>query len=257
MTPPKKLDLILQARLGSSRLPRKILLPFYEGQSILEIILQRLQSVNYRGRIVVATTTAPQDDEIEAMCNNMHVACFRGSEHDVLQRYVDSMTHLGSESCIRICADNPFLEANLIDQLIIEAQPVSPSPLDYASFRIHETPAIRTHYGIFTEFISKQALIRAIDCGASAFDREHVTKFVYEHPHLFSLHWINATSLMQHWDNVRLTVDTPRDFAIAQQLYAYLMHQGGNISHESLTQAIQTHPQWRNQMRQEIEANGK
>lgn len=248
--------------MGSTRLPRKVLLPFYEEKSILEIILKRLENVEGAGKIVVATTDLAQDDEIEAFCQERNVLCFRGDANDVLQRYVDAMSFFETDECIRICADNPFLEPNLLEQLILKAEKTPPPlfaglPLDYASFKINGTPSIRTHFGIFAEYVTRNALGWAKKLGATPFDCEHVTKFVYEHPHTFRLQWLDVSEQLEDWENVRLTVDTPQDFEIAQQFYAALMQQHSDFSLDSMKHTLTEMPHLRLQMQDEIEKNAK
>ena len=249
-----KHDLILQARLGSTRLPQKILRPFWQDDTILDVLLRRLKTAQNVHSIIVATTTNTEDDAIEARCAQHGVACFRGEPDDVLQRFLDAMAFFRIETTIRICADNPFIDIDLLDQLIASVA----TEVDYASFKVDDTPAIRTHLGIFTEFITADALRRAIRLGATPFDREHVTKFVYEHPDDFRLQWLNPPDWLNKWRTVRLTVDTHQDFETAQQIYEWMMrHADGIVSLPSLEIALDALPHIQTKMRQEIEANTK
>lgn len=98
---------MIQARVGSTRLPNKILLPFYQNKCILQLLLDKLRQVDGTN-IVIATSKAPQNDAIEHLAKQENVLCFRGEENDVLQRFIDAAHAFDAERLIRICSDNPF-----------------------------------------------------------------------------------------------------------------------------------------------------
>lgn len=97
---------IIQARLGSTRLPGKILLPFYEGKSILELMIDKLSVVSKN--IVLATSTNELDNGLELFAKKHCIVCFRGDENDVLSRFIDAASENDVRHLIRVCSDNPF-----------------------------------------------------------------------------------------------------------------------------------------------------
>jgi len=109
---------IVQARAGSKRLPNKILLPFYKGKSILELLIEKLVTVPDFG-LVVATSYESENDSIEKICNQYRIKCFRGEENDVLQRFIDAAQEVKASHIIRICSDNPFIELDSIKNWLI------------------------------------------------------------------------------------------------------------------------------------------
>ncbi len=208
---------VLQARTGSTRLPGKILLPFYKGQGILELLLRRLKENFEDLPIVVATSDSPADDAIATLGERLQVAVFRGSEHNVLDRFVQAAASQGIEHIMRICADNPFLETGYMRQLMDRWT----EDMDYLSYRTPTgIPAIKTHFGFFTEMVRLTALKSVTQLTRDTLYLEHVTNFIYGNPDRFSVHFVENELLSK--GGYRLTVDTSDDFENAQKIYHYI-----------------------------------
>lgn len=101
--------IIIQARTGSTRLPQKMILPFYESEGIFSLILKRLTSIIDKNNIILATSTNENNDVLTDIAKEYGVNYFRGSENDVLQRFIDAANEFNAKKIIRVCADNPFL----------------------------------------------------------------------------------------------------------------------------------------------------
>lgn len=242
--------IILQARMGSTRLPGKVLLPFFGETSILELLVQRLQQLPSGLPVVLATSVHPADDVLAACAATYNIPCYRGDEQDVLQRFIGCATAFGFTSIIRVCADNPFMDAELLEQLIAEAPATT---ADYCSFQLAgQLPAIRSHWGIFAEYTTREALERAAATTADPFYHEHVTNFLYGHPDQFQVSWLRAPEGVFEADEVRLTIDTPEDFAGVQQLYTDLVGSGKAITFKNILQALALRPELRTHMRAQI-----
>ena len=183
------LGFIVQARLGSTRLPDKILLPFSGGRTIFDLLLEKLQSFAPQAACVVATSVAPANDALEAICRERGVACFRGSENDVLQRFIDAAHANGVDRIIRVCSDNPFLSRDAIAQLL---EAVADTDADYMSFNVGGTPSIKTHYGFWTEYVTLDALERVAGLTDEPLYHEHVTNYIYAHPESFRIGWLDV-----------------------------------------------------------------
>ena len=106
----ENLGIIIQARTGSTRLPFKMTLPFFNDRGILELLLSRLKKAGLADKTIVATTENVRDDIICNIARNAGVSYFRGSESDVLDRFIQAANHYYVSKIIRICADNPFLD---------------------------------------------------------------------------------------------------------------------------------------------------
>jgi spore coat polysaccharide biosynthesis protein SpsF len=210
--------IFIQARMGSSRLPNKVLAPFFGSMSILEIIISNAKKSRYQWPVWVATSTNAKDDSIEDLCKKMDVNCFRGPEDDVLKRFIDLAEKVDADTVIRICADNPFLNIDLIDSLI-EQHLVKPNA-DYISyFTPDNTPTIKTHWGLFAELVSAKALKMIDQKTHEKIFREHVTNFIYTHPQSFNIVKLPLPQFMQGKEGLRFTVDNPDDFNAMKALY--------------------------------------
>lgn len=200
-------------------------MPFYDDKGILEILLSRLISSlpKHEHDIIVATTVSKGDDKIEELCNRLDVHCFRGSEEDVLSRFIEAAKSYNADKVIRICADNVFLDMTQLEYLINN---FSCQDADYMSFITNDgTPSIKTHYGFWTEAVTLKALERIQSMTSEKLYHEHVTNFIYENPDEFSLSFTpisNTDKRIDDLNNIRLTIDTETDFNISQQIFKYL-----------------------------------
>lgn len=211
----QKTGIVIQARLASTRLPGKVLRPFQDGRSILDILLHSLSQTKLP--LVLATSTATADDPLAEYCKEHNIPCFRGSEQDVLDRFLQAADRMGFTHAVRVCADNPFFVADLIMPMITALEKV-PSA-DYISFQNAEgIPAIRTHWGLLGELVKVSALRRATEMTQDAFYREHVTNYLYGHPEIFELTWLEAPAEIFARHDLRFTVDNQADFELAEEL---------------------------------------
>ena len=161
---------IIQARMGSSRLPGKSLAEI-EKRPMLWHVIQRVKRATLVDRVVVATSTAPADDAIEKMCLESGVPCHRGSENDVLDRYYHAALAEKAAQVVRITADCPLIDPEVIDQMVRRFQR---GDLDYAS-----NAMVRTYPdGLDTEVLSFSALERAWHEASRNSEREHVTPYL-------------------------------------------------------------------------------
>ncbi|MCA6362440.1 MAG: glycosyl transferase family 2 [Bacteroidetes bacterium] len=243
--------IIVQARMGSTRLPGKVLLPFYDGHSILQLLLHRLKANSANVPVWLATSALEADDAVAALAAEEGVNCFRGHETDVLQRFTEAAEKAGFSRIIRVCADNPFLDAGLLDELITAS---FISSADYLSYSLAgNLPAIRAHWGIFSEYVTLDALKRAAAATDDPFYHEHVTNFIYGNPDKFNVQWIHAPAGVYENLSVRLTIDTPEDFAALQQFYFDLAGNSKPITFKKILTELQQRPDLREEMQRQIE----
>lgn len=261
--------IVIQARSGSSRMPAKILLPFDGGQTILDIILEKIKRYNPGLPVIVATTTNPADDRIADMAARHNVECFRGSEPDVLSRFTGAADRFGLDRVIRVCSDNPFMQTDTFSDLIAAAD--SNPDADYVAFAFPDgRPTIKSHLGLYAELATADALRRAHAMAAEPdgqehaampeaerkMCREHVTIGLYTHPADFSLAFLPLPEKLQERTDLRLTLDTPSDFKLLQELYRRLETETDG-SLDALLEMVDANPQYGKIMKQNIAQNEK
>lgn len=198
--------IIIQARMGSSRLPGKVLKPI-AGKPLLDHVLGRLEGFRRNARVVVATSTLDQDSPIEAHCGG-RFSCFRGSELDVLDRYFRCASAFGFDHIVRLTADNPFTDIEELERLVdlhLEGG------YDYThSFGMMPL-------GVGAEVFTMDALAASHRDGMAPHHREHVNEFIQENPQRFRIGVLDVPAAKRA-PELRLTVDTQEDYERACRL---------------------------------------
>jgi len=247
------ITIIIQARTGSTRLPNKMMMPFADGKTILEIIIERLKMF-VDSPIILATTTNNADDALEEVANKFQVVCFRGSESNVLNRFISAAEFSGAKKIIRVCADNPFLNAFAMNELVLVA---SQSSADYVGFKINGKPSIKTHFGFWGEYVTLDALKRVASVTKQPLYLEHVTNYLYEHPEIFDIEWIKTPDAVVDREDIRLTIDTMKDFTNANFLYHEVYKSHNNPTLVEVVNILDHTPQLLEKMKLEITKNSK
>jgi spore coat polysaccharide biosynthesis protein SpsF len=198
-----KIGLVIQARMESSRLPGKALLPlpFSNGKPILLRIIKELQRLESNYQIIVATTSNKSDDIIETKCNEKDISCFRGSENNVLSRYIQIAKKYDFNHIVRLTADNPFICSQLIEMTV----------LHHLNMNSDYTSSKSLPIGMNIEVVRCESLIQSESLIKDDFDKEHVTTYIKrEAGFIKSVIKFNAK-----FEKYRLTVDTANDFLLA------------------------------------------
>jgi len=248
----KNTGVIIQARLGSTRLPKKMTKPFYEGKNILEILLAKLSS-ELNTKIILATTTNPIDDRIEEIGQEFGINIYRGSEIDVLERFIGAAEYYNISNIVRVCADNPFIQPKYIQNIINE---INDNDFDYLSYTLTENlPVIKSHIGLFSEGTTLSTLKRINTLTNDCFYHEHVTNYIYENPSVFNIKLIDVPDFIKGRSDLRFTLDTQEDYELLQNLYAFYANSDDNI--ESLILHIDSHPEILSKMKKNINKNIK
>lgn len=228
-----KTIIIVQARMTSTRLPGKVLLPL-AGEPMLVRLLERLRRVQRADGIVIATTTNVTDDPIAAMCAQQGVPCHRGSELDVLSRYADAARLHAADVVVRITSDCPLIDPALIDQLIAVYEE---GDSDYVSNMLPPT----WPYGMAVEVFSATALAQAHAEATQDAEREHVTPFIYWHPQRYRLRNVASPVALSHH---RWTVDTPEDYELVRRLFDHLLPTNPHFTQADVLALLDAHPDW-------------
>lgn len=248
------IGLIVQARMGSTRLPRKILKHFHGEYTLIETLLNNLHKVE-GAKVIVATSINANDDELEQFLTAKGELVYRGSENNVLDRFIKAAEANNVDGVVRICSDNPFMDWHGIADLINKAKE---SDADYIGFRVNGIPSIKTHFGFWGEFVKLDALKHVLvttEDGTPA--HEHVTIHIYTHPDQYKCEWIECPSYLQDRNDIRLTIDTPDDMVNAQKVYSDLKAQDDNFNLEQVIEYLDTHQYLKKSMLKIINNNQK
>lgn len=203
---------ILQARMSSTRLPGKVMMPLL-GRPMIDRQLERLERCATLDRIIVATSLDPSDDPLAAHLSEIGVELYRGPLSDVLDRYLGATRAFSVEGqIVRLTADCPLADPGVIDDCVRLQTSLG---VDYVSNGRRRTYP----HGLDVEAFNLNALEAAGQEATDPYDREHVTPFLYRRPERFAL-----ADLVQARDDshLRWTVDLPEDFTFVQRVYAAL-----------------------------------
>lgn len=212
-----EIAIIVQARMNSSRLPGKMIKPFFGNIGIYELLISKIRNVFRDTLLVVSTTNRSDDDVLVNIAMKYDIPCFRGSENNVLERFIQCAEEYQISKMIRVCADNPFLNLRALSELMIIA---SRGKYDYISYQTSSfTPTIKTHYGLWAEFVNTTALIKVKSSTTDSKHLEHVTSYIYDNKSEFSIKFINIPLEIEEYPQLRFTLDTPEDFDVLRNLY--------------------------------------
>jgi spore coat polysaccharide biosynthesis protein SpsF len=200
---------IVQARMSSRRFPGKVLVPF-KGRAILDHVLTVVESVVGVPRVIVATSVEPSDDPIATFANARDTRVVRGDLANVLARYRDAAQTVDAEWILRVSADSPMLDPDVLRRVIAAA--------DDGSDVVTTTRPRTFPRGRNAELIRRSALMSADAARASADEQEHVTPYFYNRPATFRIR--NVESGHPEWAAASLAVDTPEDLAYLEGLTA-------------------------------------
>lgn len=227
--------ILVQARMGSTRLPGKVLKEVLE-KPLLQYLIDRLKKVELADEVVIATTTHDEDDEIVDFCLAEEIPLFRGKSEDVLDRFYAAAHAFKADVIVRITADCPLIDPKLIDQVIQFYLDHYPK-YDYVSnSHVRSFPI-----GMDTEVFSFKALKEAYTEGNLNEEREHVTPFIYRRPSRYVKHLIIHEPSLAHF---RLTVDTEEDFELVKLLIEEIYPKNRDFSMGDILETLQKNPEW-------------
>ncbi|MAE81180.1 MAG: acylneuraminate cytidylyltransferase [Flammeovirgaceae bacterium] len=207
--------IIIQARVGSTRLPNKVLTDI-ANKPMLQRVVERCSRSTNADTVMVATTNNADDDPIVKLCESIGTPVYRGSEEDVLDRYKQAADMIQADVIVRVTSDCPLIDPEILDQAITKFEEVKP---DYASNVIERTYP----RGLDCEIFSRSVLDRVWNEAKQKHEREHVTPYILENPEKFTvLSIVGDTNESTH----RWTVDTPEDLKLVQAIYAELGEDG-------------------------------
>ncbi len=224
---------IIQARMGSTRLPGKVLRKLHGG-TVLAHVVARVRRASRLDDIWIATTDQAQDDVIQEEAARLDINCYRGSEQDVLARYVETARAAKAEVIVRVTADCPLFDGQLLDRMLRYFD--QPPLLDYLS-NVHHRTFPR---GLDAEIFTMSALEIAASAAGEPHQREHVTPYFYENPARFQLAECQRD---EDWSTYRLTLDTPEDWTLLATIISKLAPTNPQFTTTDVIELLQAQPE--------------
>lgn len=224
---------IVQARLGSTRLPGKVLRPL-AGRPMLSHMIERLQQARLLADILIATTSLAQDHRIIELARQAGVASYAGPVDDVLARHVGAAQKAGADVIVRITADCPLIDPQTVDSAV---QYFLAHDYDF----VDDGAERALPRGLDVSVFSRQALERADLAAQDAASREHVTLYMYRHPDQFRVGQFPVSPELHHpeW---RLCVDEEDDFKLIEEIYRRLYQPGSIIDMRAVARLLESEP---------------
>jgi len=207
-----KIITVIQARMSSTRLPGKVMLPLL-GKPLLIRMIERVNSAKLVGNVIVATSTNADDDEIETLCNQNNIICSRGHLTDLLDRHYQAAKQFNAEAVVKIPSDCPLIDPKVIDKVIEHY--INSDEFDFVS-NLH--PATYPD-GNDVEIFSFESLECAWKDATKDYEREHTTPFIWEHQDVFSVGNVTWETGYDYSSTHRWTIDFPEDYEFIRKVY--------------------------------------
>ena len=221
---------IVQARMGSTRLPGKVLMDIC-GHPMLWHVVNRVRQAKLVDDVLVATSESTSDDPVAAFCEQAGIPCFRGSEDDVLDRYYQAAKWVGTDVIVRITADCPLIDPDVVDDVV---KCYVDGDYDYVS---NISPPTLPD-GLDTEVFSLEALERAWGEAKWQTEHEHVTPYIRKHPELFR---VGNITYKENLASMRWTVDEPQDLEFVRAVYDHLKSTSSGMA--AVLDVLKKHPE--------------
>ena len=224
---------MIQARCGSTRLPNKVMKDL-QGKPALQRMIERVKKSKLVDEVMVVTSIEKNNLPILKLCSELGVRVGIGSEDDVLDRYYQTAKLLKPEYVIRLTADCPCFDAELLDQALTEID----KDTDYMGM-LSATFAD----GLDIQIITYKALEKSWHEAVHSFEREHVTQYAIRHPEIFKLQ--DFVSPIGDFGDHRWTVDEPEDFEVVQKIYEHFINVKGteDFGYQDIIAFLNEHPE--------------
>ena len=249
---------LIQARSGSTRLPKKVLAKIYDRITLLEFVYHRVLLSNQANseNTWILTTSSSSDDSLVSFLKEKNINYYRGNEDDVFDRFEQFLISIDSKAdyFFRICCDNPFIETTFINEMTDYIESNNSDSIDYLSYKNNKgKPAILTHWGFFCEAIKRESFLQAHKYITKSYQREHVTPIFYQSDY-YQAHFLTMPSILNDKE-YRLTVDTNEDLIIIESLLNKL--KTINFSYIDILNFVKDNPTLLNNMRINMQNNIK
>lgn len=230
-----KIVATIEARMTSSRLPGKVLLPA-SGIPMLQHLVNRLRAVPSLDGIVLATTTNETDDALEAFAGQMDINCFRGSEEDVMSRVIGAAASVNADLVVEITGDCPIIDPQIIEQTITLYDANSADYVSNAHIRSYPD-------GMDTQVFLLETLKHSASMTEDQLDHEHVTLHIRNHPEIFRhVHLVAPPEL--YWPELGLTLDEPADYELLKRIIEHFENTNPLFNCLDVIRLLREKPEW-------------
>ena len=228
---------IVQARMGSTRLPGKTLAPLGDS-TVIDWVIDRVSAAALVDDVIIATTTLANDDALAEHLRERGIRCVRGDADDVLSRYMLAARETSASVYVRITADCPFVDPEIIDTAV--GAIAATDGVDYAS----TSQAGYYPRGLDVEAFRPDALIEADRLASDRDEREHVTLYIYRHPERFAIAAVPGPTWVRRPD-LRFTVDEPEDLDLVRAVVGGLGATPASLITSDVVDFLDRHPEIR------------
>tara|TARA_B100000214_G_C23946086_1_gene618070 strand:- start:67 stop:876 length:810 start_codon:yes stop_codon:yes gene_type:complete len=228
---------IIQARIASSRLLGKILLPGH-NKSLLEHLVERLKKSKQINKIVVATSTNKEDDIIDEFCKTKKITIFRGHPNNLLSRYFNCAKFFKAKNIIRITSDCPLMDYRLVDKLIKKY--LTYKEIDYLS-NVHP-PSFPDGFDI--EIFNFKVLKNSFNNAKKKYEKEHVTPYIWDNPKKFKIYNYSISKRKKYYEKYRLTLDYKEDYYLIWNIFKYLYSKYKYFSFNQIIKFLEKNPKF-------------
>ena len=232
-----KVVIVVQARMSSSRLPGKVLLPIL-GKSLLYRMIERLQMIRHEATIVIATSDSEQDDIIQTEAENIGVPCFRGSLTNCLDRHYQAGKQYNADVVIKIPSDCPLIDPRIVDE-VLDYYFAHPGEYDFVN-NLH--PATFPD-GNDVEIMTMACIEKAWREASRPLELEHTTPYIWENPDKFRIANITWSAGKDYSMSHRFTIDYPGDYQFIKRVYEELYPQKPNFSCDDILALLEAKPE--------------
>jgi spore coat polysaccharide biosynthesis protein SpsF len=226
----------VQARTGSTRLPRKVLLPL-AGKPLLSRLVERVRAAKLSGHVIVATTLSPTDDPVVDLCRREGFLCFRGHATDLLDRHYEAARLLRARVVVKIPSDCPLIDPAAIDRVIGHFLG-NPDRFDYVSNLHPETYPD----GNDVEVMSIEALETAWREAERPHEREHTTPYLWDQPERFRIGNVAWETGLDYSRRFRLALDYAEDFLVVRRVFDDLFLSDRLFGLSKIIEHLEAHP---------------